>query len=462
MAGKSKPDIEGLLGEAKYVINDMMASQGSGGTKDNCGLFNGVQINEWSSPNVFYWQYSTNYLDITIYNNCNIYRSGTTEWASAISRLKIEKYENDTWIDISSSIIQNLTPINETKWELYITDLKKGRYKFIGTGARIDSEWYIESTDIYLLKRDNKYYSIKEKYYNTTSKVYNEITDLTADNFNSYGFPIEYLFNETIIESETFKPIDKFEKFQIVYPNIMENTNIQGIKYKKAMTIANGDFSLKLVENIDFFDSEASIGNDCSIKVVFSKDGGMTWQTTNDNGIIWTSLINTVPMKKYSELTIEEKTQWVILMDEISDYGIDLSDLNNIDFNTLEADKLRLAYVFNINNTNDINIINKLLWQFDSIGSYEQMNNDSDVNISITNNAIKIKPLKNYNLMKINVGISSDKDMVDINISKFATKDDLKGIENLSTHKNRDVLDLLSTDGTDLFFKGKKISFTVD
>lgn len=57
-----------------------------------------------------------------------------------------------------------------------------------------------------------------------------------------------------------------------------------------------------------------------------------------------------------------------------------------------------------------------------------------------------------------NLLFDGSKIQADIDTSKLATKEELKNINTLAEHSNRYVLDLLSTDGTDLFFNGKNVN----
>ena len=56
MAGISRPSpiSNNLKKEAQYNVLSVVGSQGSGGTIASCGLFNGVNINEWNTANVMY------------------------------------------------------------------------------------------------------------------------------------------------------------------------------------------------------------------------------------------------------------------------------------------------------------------------------------------------------------------------------------------------------------------------
>ena len=344
-------------------------------------------------------------------------------------------YDDNTYI-----LLKNFT---KTDWEAYTSYFFEldatydyRYYKLVVNDYIKKASWaaiaeirFLNKKNKFLIKKDNLYYNLEN--YNEETKSYNAISDFTIDNIDDYSFNINDLFMEITINEETFKPIDKFDNFQLISPNEAQYI-LNAIKYKRGMSIANGDFSLRIADTIDFFSSESTISTDCSIKIALSTDSGSTWLTTLDNGVTWDILTNTVPVKAYKELTDDEKIQWNDLMDEISTKGISSIDLNKVDFNTLNADKLRFAYVFDINNANDIDTITKLQWQFDSIGTYEQMNNDNDVNISITNNAIKIKPVKDYELMKINVGITSEKSIVE-GIT-YPTREELNNYLDKSTY----------------------------
>lgn len=152
MAGTCKPTKSNLGAECSYKVLSLLASQGSGGTADNCGLFDGQAVDEWNTDRVFYWYNSANFLEIEIDGQCNIWRTGTNSYNGYNSVLYIYKYNESTstYEDITDSITQNLSVIGNTVWEEWIHGLPKGRYKFVGgKGLRIDSEWYIERTNIW-------------------------------------------------------------------------------------------------------------------------------------------------------------------------------------------------------------------------------------------------------------------------------------------------------------------------
>lgn len=425
MAGNAKPNGVGKEGKISFssennaygdygiLVNGEISESGYGG----CMLATGQHI------------------EFTIINDVNIYAYGGDYHdigGRTPQKVNLLKKVDNEYIKLGEYDTKSSTD----GWYLLFNSLEAGTYR-VTTDVNyvVFAEWYVENKSFVVLKQNNNYYSINENLYNTKTKMYEPITDLSFTTFNDYGFTLSDLYKTIVINDETFKPIDKFNNFKIVQNNNKNIIKIKGIKYNKGMSIANGDFSLRLAENIDYFHSESLVSDGCSIKFVVSKDSGTTWLTTTDDGVSWIELTHNVPMKNYSELTSDEKTQWDNLMTEIDTQGILISSLNSIDFNTLKADKLRFAYVLDITNASDINIITKLKLQFDSIGSYEQMNNDTDVNISITNNAIKIKPLKDCELMKINVGISSDKSLVD-GIT-YPTKEELDNYLDKTTYASR-------------------------
>ena len=141
MAGIAKPNEE--IREAKYTLLGGVGSQGA----QPSGLFNGIPVNEWNTANVMYWYSGGEYVEVEIDEKSNIWRAGTTNWSTYLTPLMIKKYNLQTLVfdDVSSIYPQKLSAINEKQWEKTIENLPSGRYRFETKGARIDSEWFIES-----------------------------------------------------------------------------------------------------------------------------------------------------------------------------------------------------------------------------------------------------------------------------------------------------------------------------
>ena len=149
-AGLAKP--ENVDQEVEYEVLGVVGANQSGGTLEKCGLFDGTQVDEWSTPPVMYWYENGNFLEINIKKNCNVWRSGTG-YTTYNSPLKVSKWNGKEYVDITSTIEQTLSAINHRQWEKTISNLPAGQYRFdYGTGYRIDSEWYLEAVDTNTLK----------------------------------------------------------------------------------------------------------------------------------------------------------------------------------------------------------------------------------------------------------------------------------------------------------------------
>jgi F5/8 type C domain. len=207
MAGSAKPNIEGLNIEADYTLVRANSNIGQTGM----GLFDGTQSDEWNTNRVFYWYDSTDYIEVEIRSKLvNIWRSGTSSWPGYTSPLQIYKLENDTFVNVTSQYPQTITPINHTNWEKTISNLPKGRYRFIkGASLRIDSEWFIEKTYYppkILLSSSGKIYSlgVEEKKYETkmTSNATPAPYVASSSSYNNSTYYAWKAFNGTNVDRE--------------------------------------------------------------------------------------------------------------------------------------------------------------------------------------------------------------------------------------------------------------------
>lgn len=141
MAGNARPNIEGLGNE---VTLNIISSKGTGSVD---GLFDGTCVNEWNTSRVFYWNVGDSaYIEFSTDKPINIWRCGTTSWASAHYGVFIIYKQNELGVyeDITSEIEQYTSPITEKQWEKSVSRLPEGTYKFVCPTTRIDSEWYVE------------------------------------------------------------------------------------------------------------------------------------------------------------------------------------------------------------------------------------------------------------------------------------------------------------------------------
>ena len=252
-----------------------------------------------------------------------------------------------------------------------------------------------------LIKVEDKYYSIKDDNYDSTNKIYNEV-ELNSSNFDDLSENLSRFTKEVTIGDETFKPIDKFDKFRFIF-NKYTKTNVYGIKSKKQMVIGKNYILTSIANNIDYFKHVFSIGDGCSIKVAIDNGEGIYY--TTDNGVNWAKSDLVLPEKNYNDLTTEELTNWNAIRDEVYANGFDISETENIDFNGVLGvlKKVKFIYVIEITSQSDTCNTTELDWKFDAIGSFLQLSK-SELEISISNNNVTAKALKDINLLKVNVG----------------------------------------------------------
>lgn len=255
-----------------------------------------------------------------------------------------------------------------------------------------------------LLKANDKYYSIKESNYDTSAQQYTEVTisDLATD-IETYGFNnVEELITEVTMGSETFKPIDKFDSFQIISIKEKANVAIQGRKSDTELVVGSSSFNSNIASNIDYFKATANTDNNAHIKMAVSIDDGITWKTTENNGLTWTDLTCTIPLKEYAELTSEELGAWNTAKTEIKENGFDSTVIELIDFNTLKADSIIFAYVLYQDTYNSACDNLSLTWQFDSKGTMVKMS-EAECKVALSDNKVVVTPTSNQSMMKINI-----------------------------------------------------------
>jgi hypothetical protein len=164
-----------------------------------------------------------------------------------------------------------------------------------------------------------------------------------------------------------FKPIDKFNNFQLITNEKPNLINILATKSTSELISSNGDIPTYLSQNIDYFKLTPLQDKSGQVKMVLSKDGGKTWLTYNlEEGI--TPLINTIPLNNYQSLSREEQIKWDNAKSEIIEKGMDVATFNAFDFNTLDAKTIRFAYVLVRPTYTDTAETDKLEWQFDAKG----------------------------------------------------------------------------------------------
>ena len=381
MAGIARPTVAHL---GKEVLPTNLTSNSIEGSVN--GLFDGTCVNDWNGTRVCYWNKTSSYIEFTIDRKVNIWRCGTTGWATQhCSLFRIEKLQDDgTYLDITNEITQSVSPITEKEWEKTVSNLDKGTYRFYTQKTRLDSEWYMEDATGFIIFMNQKYYTIEN---NTLVEINEEIT---TDVIDERGV-LESTINENI--SLLFGNV----KFISNDSNVLE---LNCLKTNNALVIENNDLPTTIQANINYFESQTEISGNGEIKMVFSIDEGITWKT--HNGVDFVDLPVIIPCKPYNELTEDELIQWNNARDEILANGIHSDNLKTLDFNTITFDKIRFAYVLHVDNTEDVALNKTRTWQFDAKDSMILMKDD-EIDIEVLPTGIKVTPKVDSSLIKLNI-----------------------------------------------------------
>ena len=353
-----------------YPTNKMVAHTGSGMGESNkyyynCTFYSVSNINDVCGG-----------FGVAHYINC----------VTNLNSYNSETDDNGKYSHLCDSSISKMTIVDEYKIEDTINNKMYGVYSG-------DNAWI---KNLFLIKENNKFYSIKPEKY--TDGKYVELTnDEVQNNFEALAFEIDELVSEITIDSETFKPINKFSKIKLVSNTKFEGLFLKSIKYNKQLIVASNNFSTKIAEHIDYFKAVYEKNTNSSIKLAFSIDNGLTWKGNN-----FEDLSVEIPLKPYSELSEEERTKWNTAKETIATNGIDIENLESLDFNTLDFEYIRFAYVLSVTNASDVCNTSKLQWQFDAKGSMQLMDS-TEVSIEVLSNSIKVTPKTEEELIKVNI-----------------------------------------------------------
>ena len=232
-----------------------------------------------------------------------------------------------------------------------------------------------------IIKQNNKYYTIKN---NSLIEIVDNITQ-------------DVIIENSCTLYTVMSNIDLLDdNFQLV--SLSENPYmVNSIKSASELIVASRNFSSKIAEHIDYFKCLYEKNENSYIKVAFSIDNGVTWKGNN-----FEDLSVEIPLKPYSDLTEEERTKWNTAKETIATNGIDIENLESLDFNTLDFEYIRFAYVLSVTNASDVCNTSKLQWQFDAKGSMHLMDS-TEVGVEVLSDSIKITPKVETELMKVNI-----------------------------------------------------------
>lgn len=399
-SGNSSIGTKGATLSLNKMILDM-TSMGIGGDNAQYTSLN-MNINNILFTNIPFTAYSTFFPNGSTYiiKNCiaigqndiklRQFGDGSIQLYNCYGRFQNGANTSQEKWDIENNVI-TITPQIDDNYR--ITQSGVNRYVGLFYG-------YFNWGDAVLLKKNNQYYSIDIKQYNLELKEYTPLSslDFEKDGFNSWD-----LFQEVTIGEETFKPIDKFDNFQMVTNDSKSDLSILGLKYTKQLIIASDDIPSSIALNIDSFTLSESHTADANIKMVLSINKGKTWKTYNASTLSFEDLTDIIiPLKPYSSLSSDELQQWDNANNVIYEKGIPTSLFNTLDFNLLNSETIRFAYVLSRPTFADTAETSELKWQFDAKGSLRKMT-DNEHYVDVYEHQIKVTPLIDNALLKVNV-----------------------------------------------------------
>lgn len=267
----------------------------------------------------------------------------------------------------------------------------------------------VSNETLYLLKSGDAYYSVNNAEYDTNTKTYTALSGVTADNFNSYGFPISALLSDVTIGDETFKPITKFKSFKLVSIETLNNVTIKGLKSSKELVISRQNLNLMLdASEVNSLSQVFTNTGSGSVKLVFSLDNGMTWKTWNTTNSAFEDLSTTIGLNiNPSSMTTEQLTQWNNFTEDICANGISPSLLATLDFTSVFSvtnKNVRFAFVISRPALEDSIKVSNVSWNYDKKGKWYPLNITTDVSIGLDANGCEVTAL-NTNLSKVKVNI---------------------------------------------------------
>lgn len=233
MAGTCKPD-DSLLKGIEVTNYEIISSSVSSGSSVS-GLFDGtVSASDWNTTKICYWQTTSHYVTIKFNLPCLIWRHGSQSYNNYTNKFKIYKIEDDgTETNVTSQIEQyDLTMAY--KWQKCMTISETGTYKFVGTGYRINTEWFLETLDSYFaitfLDQENN--EIKLQVYKENTPISLNTFPLCQENKMFAGFQRSdgtlFKNGDVITEDITLTPL--FVEYE---PITDSEGNIVSVKIKQ-------------------------------------------------------------------------------------------------------------------------------------------------------------------------------------------------------------------------------------
>jgi|GEM_PF-1310141 len=203
-----------------------------------------------------------------------------------------------------------------------------------------------------------------------------------------YTFNLVKKFDDDSLEySVKFKKSDykKIERFETYRDGVLQKLKVTAVPHDRLL-IPTDNINLSNLRHIDCFKIQG-LGD--KLKVVCSIDDGKTWKTFEDQS--WQNIDLDIESVNNKGMTIEL-----------------FNSINSIFWNELiTTNKIRFAYLFVMDNTQDVQEIDKLLFQYDKNGSWVQCDCNEFKATYISNSLLRVDLYFSGNV-KINYGTSSE------------------------------------------------------
>lgn len=266
-----------------------------------------------------------------------------------------------------------------------------------------------------LLKMNDYYYDASSDSYDTESHKYLPIAmsddDISTINILISGssLTIEDLFIKITIDNETFKPIEKFDNFNIL-SNADYNVYINGIKSNRQLIVQNSDtvFANDIMKYINSIRFNTNL-SESYCKVIFSTDKGITWKYWD--GARFLNLSTLIPLNDYCNLSSEELLNWNSAIDEIYKKGIDISTINTLNLKYTVTDQIRFAFVLARSKYDSTSELSSCLVNYDEVNHLKKLTkNECQMNLydsgllivpTISNSHIEVYALTRETLKNI-------------------------------------------------------------
>lgn len=209
--------------------------------------------------------------------------------------------------------------------------------------------------------------------------LFDDKAHLKTEHDYKYNFINEddkYIYDSTTIDLDKFKHIEDLTDIE---DGVVKKLQVTAIP-KDRLLIPKKDFNLSYAEHIDYFKLVASGKN---LKIIISADGGVTWKTFKN--------------EKWLDIDLNIK--------EVEKNGITTEVFNKINesfWNELITNKkVRFAYLFKMNNMDDVEELDDLKLQYDGVGMWVQVPETSYKVIYSSNTILQVHLMFNGDV-KIN------------------------------------------------------------